>query len=100
MNVNWQHLVDVKLLRGIRAGYEVIYAIKNVLPKNWTSVIIAENVNRLLITSLEEYTEYEVKVAARTSKGSGVFSSAYTVKTREDSMFVLEGILFETYYLL
>lgn len=100
VNVNWQHLVDEKILHGIRTGYEVNYAMRDALPKSWNSSILTESVNRLLITSLEENTAYEVKVAVRTSKGSGVFSSVYTVTTKEDSMFVLQEFLFKSYNLI
>ena len=85
VRVNWQHLVDELILTGTRTGYEVRYALKDGSPKHWTSVIVAKNVNLHLITLLEEYTIYEIKVAAMTTKGSGVFSSPSTVRTKEDS---------------
>ena len=83
--VNWNHVSGDQDLKGIRVGYEIKYAMKSSSPKNWTSQFVEENVNVWTATSLEEYTEYEVKVAARTSKGSGVFSSPITVRTHEDS---------------
>ena len=92
MSVNWQHLDDGKILNGIRTGYEVLYIIKDALPKIWSSIITKRNVNYYLISSLEEYTTYGIKVAARTSKGSGFFSSIFSVTTRQDSMFELDGI--------
>ena len=83
--VKWNHVSDENILIGIRAGYEIKYAIKNTSPKTWTSQIVGKDDDLWTATSLEEYTEYEVKVAARTSKGSGVFSSPKTVRTDEDS---------------
>ena len=78
--------MDQLVVNGICNGYEVQYAIKDLLPKNWTSVIIVDQINKMFLpTDLEEYTTYEFKVAGRTSKGSGVFSTPVEEKTKEDS---------------
>ena len=78
--------MDQSVVNGICNGYEVQYAVKDLVPKNWTSVIIAGANNKMLLpTDLEEYTTYEFKIAGRTSKGSGVFSGRVEEKTKEDS---------------
>ena len=72
------------LWNGIGIGYEVQYKLKGA-SGNWTSALLNGIGNRLYLAHhLLKYRVYEFKVAARTSKGSGAFSSIVEERTMED----------------
>ena len=83
IKVKWDTLSSLSLWNGIPAGYEVQFRLKDAGSSSWTSVVISER--QYTTTGLLKYRIYEFKVAARTSKGSGVFSSIKEERTMEDS---------------
>lgn len=88
--VRWNFYTNLESINGVCVGYELRYAIKDASPKNWTSRFINSNTTlSITLTDMEENTEYDVIVAGRTKKGSGVFSTPITVKTNEDSEWIL-----------
>ena len=86
IQLQWSPLLESAPTNGLIKGYEVKYAEKKAVPKIWIPYDIIGAGNRLpTISDLRKYTVYEFKVAAKTSKGSGVFSPVMEMKTLEDS---------------
>ena len=86
IQLQWRPLLPPAPTNGLIIGYEVKYAEKSAVPKIWMSYNIPGVGNRLpTISDLRKYTKYDFKVAAKTSKGSGVFSPVVEMETFEDS---------------
>ena len=84
IRVTWNIFSDNSLWNGIGIGYEVQYKLKSA-SGSWTSALLNGIGNRqYLAGDLLKYRVYEFKVAARTSKGSGAFSSIVEERTMED----------------
>lgn len=58
---------------------------KRLKDKDEKSITLKSNNNSLLLTGLEKYIAYQIKVAAFTAVGTGVVSQIITVSTDEDS---------------
>ena len=84
IRAKWNTLASLSDWNGIAVGYEVQYRLKNAGNGGWTSVTTTER--QYTANSLLKYRIYEFKVAARTSKGSGVFSAIKEERTMEDGM--------------
>ena len=84
IKIKWGALPSLSLWNGNPMGYEVQFRLKNAGSNSWTSVQTPER--QYTPNGLLKYKIYEFKVAARTSKGSGVFSSIKEERTMEDSM--------------
>ena len=85
--IRWRPLSCRTMWNGIALGYNVLYRLTNTESGNWSSVIThgAHN-TRYIAYNLSKYAAYEFKVAARTSKGRGVFSEIKEERTMEDGM--------------
>ena len=84
IKVTWGVFTDNTAWNGIGLGYEAQYRLKDATG-NWTSKLLSGSSNRQhLADDLLKYRVYEFKVAARTSKGSGAFSSVVEERTMED----------------
>ena len=93
--VKWDTMANSSLWNGIALGYEVQYRLKEAGNGEWTSVQISNaSINKHVAKSLLKYRTYEFKVAARTSKGSGVFSAIEEVTTLDDGMLCNSAIHF------
>ena len=69
-------------------GYEIAYTEKG--QNKWMNVTSNTVLRReKLIGSLKKFSEYEFKVAGKTSAGVGVYSPAITYKTKEDGMILI-----------
>ena len=69
-------------------GYEIAYTEKG--QNKWMNVTSNTVLRReKLIGGLKKFSEYEFKVAGKTSAGIGVFSPAITYKTKEDGMILI-----------
>ena len=88
IKVGWNALLFTDPKNGHIVGYEVKYAIKDAVPKTWVSYHANGAGSRLnTIGNLKKYTTYEFRVAAKTSKGSGVFSPVVERRTNEDGIY-------------
>lgn len=86
IRVGWNALSSSDPKNGIIRGYEVRYAAKNAVPKTWTPYHVIGSSRLERIRGLKNYTTYEFRVAAKTSKGSGVFSPLVERRTLENGM--------------
>ena len=69
---------------GLIVGYRVRYARKDESPRVW---LYQDTLNRnVFVNSLEQYTIYAFSIAAKTSKGAGVYSPLVEERTMEDRM--------------
>ena len=84
IRAKWSTLATLSDWNGIAVGYEVQYRLKNAGNGGWTSVMTSGRHH--IASSLLKYRIYEFRVAARTSKGSGVFSTLKEERTMEDGM--------------
>ena len=81
-------LSDFSHWNGIGLGFEVQYMLKSSEASNWTSYLTTGISNRqYYANNLLKYRIYKFRVAARTSKGSGPFSSVVEERTKEDSKY-------------
>ena len=62
------------------------YSIKDAAPKTWASHHVT-GARLTRIRGLKNYTTYEFRVAAKTSKGSGVFSPVVERRTFENGKY-------------
>ena len=86
IRVLWNTLSDFSHWNGIGTGYELQYRLNSSPASNWTSYLINGISNRqCYVNNLLKYRVYEFRVAARTIKGSGPFSSVVDERTKEDS---------------
>ena len=84
IRVTWNIFRENSLWNGIGIGYEVQYKLKSA-SGSWTSALLNGASNgQYLADNLLKYQVYEFKVSARTSKGSGAFSSVVEERTTED----------------
>ena len=69
---------------GLIVGYRARYARKDDSPTVW---LYQDTTSRnLFVNSLEFYTMYVFSIAAKTSKGTGVYSPLVEERTMEDRM--------------
>lgn len=68
-------------------GYKIYYRMKEqaTSSSNWSVLVLDNgvNVNSAILTKLQEWMEYEVKMLAYNDIGDGVFSSVTVERTRE-----------------
>ena len=83
IKAKWGTISSLSLWNGVPVGYEVQFRLKNSGSNSWTSVNVTPR--QYTANGLLKYRIYEFKVAARTSKGSGVFSPIKEERTKEDS---------------
>ena len=73
-------------MNGILTGYDLQYSVDQ-SPRSWSTLSSKPMVRQITITGLNEYTDYVVKVAGKTSVGTGVYSAEESDKTHEDSEY-------------
>ena len=87
--VSWEGVLDPN---GIILLYEVLYL--STSDRQVRSVNITDNTSRTVVLSnLEEFTEYNITVRAYTSVGAGPETSAVTVRTLQESMFFITKLV-------
>ena len=86
IQVNWTEVPEIDR-NGIITQYEVEYTQTTFdsVPTNQT-VIVDNSTTTTLLTRLEEYVLYSVRVRAYTSVGPGPYSDPLTERTLEDGM--------------
>ena len=67
------------------AGYRVYYKKQNDTSLSMFAVSVDADVLELEIKNLEKFTNYTIRIAGFSLSGNGLPSSAYSVKTDEDS---------------
>ena len=90
-------LTPYSLWNGRPIGYEIQYKLKSE-SGNWTVLLYHFSTRIFFAYDLLKYKIYEFKVAARTRKGLGKFSSVVEERTMEDGKHGL--MLFVDYFRL
>ena len=81
----WKSLKSFLLWNGVGIGYEIQYKLKSAPSDSWQSVLrFGDGKGSYSYENLQKFTPYQFKVAARTIKGSGPFSSIIEQRTMED----------------
>ena len=83
INITWAEITP-SLTNGIIVSYKVQYERKDGLGTVQSLVVPHKTA---LITGLDEYVVYKIKVAGMTKKGVGVFSTFTEVRTKEDRKY-------------
>lgn len=87
MKLSWNSLSFDARRNGIITGYSIRYAVKESMPKVWLHHDVNNAMSRIeTLADLKKYTVYEFTVAAKTSKGAGVYSPIVEMRTKEDGM--------------
>ena len=69
---------------GVIIGYRIRYSEKESSPKVWMN---RDSTSRIFtVDNLKKYKLYEIGIAAKTSKGVGVYSPSVEERTKEDGM--------------
>ena len=80
--------IPFKNHHGVLIGYEILYTEKG--ENKWMNVTSNTVLRReKVVGGLKKFSEYEFKVAGKTSAGIGVYSPAITSKTKEDGMTLI-----------
>ncbi|XP_065063087.1 cell adhesion molecule DSCAM-like [Rhopilema esculentum] len=89
IKLTWSPIADSSLMNGVGRGYELRHRAKDSGLTDWKSNIIYGIQNRFFVLErLKKGTLYEFKVAARTRKGSGVFSNIVQKNTNNECLIV------------
>jgi chitinase len=72
---------------GVLIGYRVHYDDNRKLIKMNANVDTSSDKTNLTLNDLGKYTNYAIKIAARTVRGPGLFSKLISVVTDEDSKY-------------
>ena len=83
INITWADITP-SLTNGIIVSYKVQYERKD---GGGTVQLLVVPHKTALLTGLDEYVVYKIKVAGMTKKGVGVFSTFTEVRTKEDRKY-------------
>ncbi|CAB4070176.1 ROBO2 [Lepeophtheirus salmonis] len=83
VNITWLPL-EIKNLRGQLRGYQLMILQNGQIASNQS---LEQSQNWVMMSNLEPFHTYEIKVAAYNSKGLGPFSESILVKPEPSSMF-------------
>ena len=84
VNVTWSDIIPSKTY-GIITSYSLKYKRADGRGTEKEEVVFEKSA---LISGLDEYVEYDIKVAGITSKGAGVYSAVTKQRTLQDGNFV------------
>ena len=94
--VTWEEVPEIDE-NGIIINYEVRFQ-----PLEFTETLTTSSVNTsnltVVISSLQEYVQYNISVRAYTSVGPGPYSDPVTERTLEDRKLVSSGLILEDYW--
>ena len=71
---------------GIITEYKIHYKLTS--DSSWSEKTVSHPTDNTVITGLSHWLDYDIKIAASTSKGYGPDSSSVVIKTDEFSMFI------------